>query len=301
MAISLSKKTKIGFIGIGVMGVSMCGRMMDAGYSMTIYNRTKSKAKSLIKTGAKWANSPAEVAAASDIVFTIVGYPKDVEEVYFGKKGILSAAKTGSILIDMTTTKPSLAQRIYKAAKVQKIATIDAPVSGGDVGAKTGALSIMVGGDKKAVKTIMPLFEIMGKNIIYEGKAGAGQHTKMCNQITIAGTMIGVCESLLYAHKAGLDLEVMLQAISGGAARCWTLDNLAPRIVQRNFDPGFYVEHFIKDMEIALDEARLMDLSLPGLALVHQLYKGLQAQGNGRMGTQALTLALEQLSGVKTS
>ncbi len=301
MTVSLSKKTKIGFIGIGVMGVSMCGRMMEAGYSMTIYNRTKSKAKSLIKKGAKWASSPAEVAAAAEIVFTIVGYPQDVEEVYFGKKGILSTAKSGSILIDMTTTKPSLAQKIYKAAKAQKISTIDAPVSGGDVGAKTGALSIMVGGDKKAIKTIMPLFEIMGKNIIYEGKAGAGQHTKMCNQITIAGTMIGVCESLLYAHKAGLDLEVMLQAISGGAARCWTLDNLAPRIVQRNFDPGFYVEHFIKDMEIALDEARLMDLSLPGLALVHQLYKGVQAQGNGRLGTQALTLALEQLSGIKTS
>ena len=201
----------------------------------------------------------------------------------------------------MTTTKPSLAQKIYKAAKAQKISTIDAPVSGGDVGAKNGALSIMIGGDKKAVKTVMPLFEIMGENMIYEGKAGAGQHTKMCNQITIAGTMIGVCESLLYAHKAGLDLEVMLQAISGGAARCWTLDNIAPRIVKRNFDPGFYVEHFIKDMEIALDEARLMNLSLPGLALVHQLYKAVEVQGHGRLGTQALTLALEQISGIKST
>jgi len=300
MAVSLSKKTKIGFIGTGVMGVSMCGRMMAEGYSMTIYNRTKSKAKSLIKKGAKWVNSPAEVAANSEIIFTIVGYPQDVEEVYFGQDGILSKAKSGSILIDMTTTKPSLAKKIYKTAKAKKISTIDAPVSGGDVGAKNGALSIMIGGDKKAVKTVMPLFEIMGKNMIYEGKAGSGQHTKMCNQITIAGTMIGVCESLLYAHKAGLDLGVMLQAISGGAARCWTLDNLAPRIVQRNFDPGFYVEHFIKDMEIALDEARLMDLSLPGLSLVHQLYKAVQAQGNGRLGTQALTLALEQLSGIKS-
>ncbi len=299
MAVSLSKKTKIGFIGIGVMGVSMCGRMMAEGYSMTIYNRTKSKAESLLAKGATWANSPAEVAAASDIIFTIVGYPQDVEAVYFGENGIFSTAKTGSILIDMTTTKPSLAERIYVIAKTKGISTIDAPVSGGDVGAKNGALSIMVGGDKSTVKTVMPLFEIMGKNIIHEGKAGAGQHTKMCNQITIAGTMIGVCESLLYAHKAGLDLEVMLQAISGGAASCWTLHNLAPRIVQRNFDPGFYVEHFIKDMEIALDEARLMDLSLPGLSLVHQLYKGVQAQGNGRLGTQALTLALEQLSGIK--
>lgn len=301
MALSLTKSIKIGFIGTGVMGASMCRRMMDEGYSMTVYNRTKSKAKALLKKGAKWASSPAEVAANAEIIFTIVGYPQDVEEVYFGTKGILSKAKSGSILVDMTTTKPSLAQKIYKAAKKQKVATIDAPVSGGDVGAKNGALSIMVGGDKKAVKTVMPLFEIMGENIIYEGKAGAGQHTKMCNQITIAGTMIGVCESLLYAHKAGLDLEVMLQAISGGAACCWTLDNLAPRIVQRNFDPGFYVEHFIKDMEIALDEARLMNLSLPGLALVHQLYKAVEAQGNGRLGTQALTLALEQISGVKSA
>ena len=219
--------------------------------------------------------------------------------MYFGDQGILAAAKSGSILVDMTTTKPSLAQKIYSTAKVKKIKTIDAPVSGGDVGAKNGTLSIMIGGDKEAVNTVMPLFEIMGKNMIYEGKAGSGQHTKMCNQITIAGTMIGVCESLLYAHKAGLNLEVMLQAISGGAARCWTLENLAPRIVQRNFDPGFYVEHFIKDMEIALDEARLMNLSLPGLALVHQLYKAVQAQGNGRLGTQALTLALEQISGIK--
>lgn len=300
MVVSLSKKTKIGFIGTGVMGVSMCGRMMAEGYSMTVYNRTKSKAQSLIEKGAKWVNTPAEVAAQSDIVFTIVGYPQDVEEVYFGENGIFSAAQTGSIIVDMTTTKPSLAERIYVVAKTKGISTIDAPVSGGDVGAKTGALSIMIGGDKKAVDTVMPLFKIMGKNMIYEGKAGAGQHTKMCNQITIAGTMIGVCESLLYAHKAGLDLEVMLQAISGGAARCWTLDNLAPRIVQRNFDPGFYVEHFIKDMEIALDAARLMDLSLPGLSLVHQLYKAVQAQGNGRLGTQALTLALEQMSGIKT-
>jgi len=299
MAASLSKKTKIGFIGTGVMGLSMCGRMMAEGYSMTIYNRTKSKAESLIEKGAKWANSPAEVAAQSEIIFTIVGYPQDVEEVYFGENGIMSSAKSSSILIDMTTTKPSLAQRIYVVGKTKGISTIDAPVSGGDVGAKNGTLSIMIGGDKESVDTVMPLFKIMGTNMIYEGKAGAGQHTKMCNQITIAGTMIGVCESLIYAHKAGLDLDVMLQAISGGAARCWTLDNLAPRIVQRNFDPGFYVEHFIKDMEIALDEARMMDLSLPGLSLVHQLYKAVQAQGNGRLGTQALTLALEQLSGIK--
>ena len=299
--LSISKNTKIGWIGTGVMGLSMCGRLMDEGFAVTVYNRTKSKTQTLIEKGARWTNSAADVAAQSNVVFTILGFPKDVEEVYFGAKGILSTALSGSILVDMTTTKPSLAQKIDRAAREKGVFAIDAPVSGGDVGAKNGTLSIMIGGRKEAVDAVMPLFKIMGKSMIYEGKAGAGQHTKMCNQITIAGTMIGVCEALLYAHKAGLDLGVMLQGISGGAAGCWTLNNLAPRIVKRNFEPGFYVEHFIKDMEIALDEARLMNLSLPGLALVHQLYKGLQAQGHGRKGTHALSLALEQLSGVENS
>jgi 3-hydroxyisobutyrate dehydrogenase len=198
----------------------------------------------------------------------------------------------------MTTTAPSLAVRIDHAAKDKNVGAIDAPVSGGDVGAKNGTLSIMVGGDRSHVDEVMPLFEIMGKNIVYEGKAGSGQHTKMCNQITIAGTMIGVCESLIYGYKAGLDLKIMLEAISGGAAGCWTLNNLAPRIVNRNFDPGFYVEHFIKDMEIALAEARGMNLCLPGLALVHQLYKAVEAQGHGRKGTHALMLALEHISAI---
>ncbi len=298
MSINISKNTKIGWIGTGVMGAAMCERLMDAGYtSMTVFNRTASKAQALINKGATWANSPAEVAEQSEVIFTIIGFPKDVEEVYFGEQGILGAAKAGNVLIDMTTTQPSLAQKIYEVAKPKGISSIDAPVSGGDVGAKNGMLSIMIGGDEDTVNSVMPLFEIMGKNRIYEGKAGSGQHTKMCNQITIAGTTIGVCESLLYAHKAGLDLETMLKAISGGAAACWTLNNLAPRIVQRNFDPGFYVEHFIKDMEIALSEARNMNLPLSGLALVHQLYKALQAQGHGRKGTHALTLALEQMAG----
>ncbi|MEL6923882.1 MAG: NAD(P)-dependent oxidoreductase [Bacteroidota bacterium] len=298
MAFKLSTNTKIGWIGTGVMGISMVNHLIDAGYSATIFNRTKSKATPALKKGARWAKNPKAVAANSDIIFTIVGFPRDVEEVYFGEQGILAGAKPGSITVDMTTTEPSLAQRIYKAAKKQKVKSIDAPVSGGDVGAKKGTLSIMVGGDKGAVKSIMPLLDIMGGNIVYEGKAGAGQHTKMCNQITIAGTMIGVCESLLYGHKAGLDLNVMLAAISGGAAGCWTLSNLAPRIVNRNFDPGFYVEHFVKDMEIALAEARKMNLSLPGLALVHQLYKAVEAQGHGKLGTHALSLALEKISGV---
>ncbi|WP_020528626.1 NAD(P)-dependent oxidoreductase [Flexithrix dorotheae] len=298
MAFTLSKDKKIGWIGTGVMGVSMVGHLMDNGYQATVYNRTKSKAQTLLDKGASWAETPKAVAENADIIFTIVGFPKDVEEVYFGENGILNGVKSGSMLVDMTTTKPSLAQSIYEAGVKKGVKSIDAPVSGGDVGAKNGALSIMVGGDKEDVDAIMPLFEIMGKNIIYEGKAGSGQHTKMCNQITIAGTMIGVCESLLYAQKAGLDLNVMLEAISGGAAGCWTLNNLAPRIVNRNFDPGFYVEHFIKDMGIALEEAGKMGIALPGLALVHQIYKAVEAQGHGKLGTQALSLALEKISGM---
>ncbi|MCL4138192.1 UNVERIFIED_CONTAM: hypothetical protein GTU68_025580 [Idotea baltica] len=278
------------------MGISMIGHLIDNGYNTTVYSRTRSKAQPAIDKGATWVDSPQEVAEHSDVIFTIVGFPKDVEEVYFGEKGILKGVKSGSILVDMTTTQPSLAERIFTAAASQSVSSIDAPVSGGDVGAQNGTLSIMVGGEKSAVDEIMPLLEIMGKNIIYQGKAGSGQHTKMCNQITIAGTMIGVCEALLYGQKSGLDLPTMLQAISGGAAGCWTLTNLAPRIVNRNFDPGFYVEHFVKDMEIALEEAKRMNLSLPGLALVHQLYKAVEAQGHGKKGTHALSLALERIS-----
>lgn len=298
MSFSLTPSTRIGWIGTGVMGISMVGHLIDNGYSAVVYNRTKSKADAAIAKGATWADSPKEVAAQTDIIFTIVGFPRDVEEVYFGEQGIYAGIQDGSLVVDMTTTEPSLAKRIYAKGAGQGVKSIDAPVSGGDVGAKNGTLSIMVGGDKADVDTIMPLFEIMGSNIIYNGPAGAGQHTKMCNQITIAGTMIGMCEALLYGHKAGLDLNVMLQAISGGAAGCWSLSNLAPRIVNRNFDPGFYVEHFVKDMEIALSEARSMNLSLPGLALVHQLYKAVEAQGHSKKGTHALMLALETISNV---
>ena len=293
-------ETKIGWIGTGVMGRWMCQHLMDCGYSATVHNRTKERAQPLLDAGATWADSSREVAAASDVIFTIVGFPPDVRDVYLGENGILKGAKSGSIIVDMTTTEPSLAKEIYDQARTRGIASVDAPVSGGDVGAREARLSIMVGGDEDAVKSVMPLFEAMGKNIVHQGGAGAGQHTKMCNQIAIAGTMIGVCESLLYGHKAGLDLETMLSSISGGAAACWTLDNLAPRILKRNFDPGFFVEHFIKDMGIALDESKKMGLSLPGLALVHQLYLAVQAQGHGRLGTHALTLALEQMSGGTT-
>jgi len=292
-------KTRIGWIGTGVMGGPMCGHLMDKGYSMTVYTRAKDKAKPLLKKGAVWADSPRAVAEASDVVFTMVGFPSDVRDVYLGERGVLSGAKKGSILVDMTTTEPNLAQTIYAAAKRKNVHTVDAPVSGGDIGAREARLSIMVGGDREAVEAVMPLFQALGKTIVHQGGAGAGQHTKMCNQIVVAGTMIGVCESLIYGHKAGLNLEVMLSCIRGGAAACWALDNMAPRILNRNFDPGFYVDHFVKDMGIALDEAKRMSLALPGLALVHQMYVALQANGGGRNGTQALMLVLEQLGNTK--
>ena len=294
-----SEKTKIGWVGTGVMGRWMCQHILNLGYSVTVYNRTKEKAQPLLDSGATWADDPSTVAAASDVIFTIVGFPPDVREVYLGDKGILKGAKPGNVMVDMTTTEPSLALEIYEQARAQGVSSVDAPVSGGDVGAREARLSIMVGGDSEVVETIMPLLEAMGKNIVHQGAAGAGQHTKMCNQITIAGTMIGVCEGLFYGYRAGLDLKTMLSSISGGAAACWALSNLAPRILQRDFDPGFFVEHFIKDMGIALGEAEKMNLSLPGLALVHQLYLAVKAQGHGRLGTQALMLALEQMSNAR--
>ncbi len=292
----ISLKTPIGWIGTGVMGLSMCNHVLSKGYGVTVYARTKSKAQPLLDQGARWAATPRAVAQQSDVVFTMVGFPEDVREVYFAESGILAGGKPGTILVDMTTTSPSLAGEIYQAAASKSVHAIDAPVSGGDVGARAGTLSIMVGGDEEVVKAIMPLLEIMGRQIVHQGEAGTGQHAKMCNQIVIASTMIGVCECLLYGHKAGLDLETMLRSITKGAAACWTLDNMAPRILKRDFAPGFFVEHFIKDMSIALDEARRLNIDLPGLTLVHQLYLALKAQGHGKLGTQALMLALEQLS-----
>jgi len=288
----------LGWIGTGIMGRSMCGHLLAAGSPVTVFSRTRAKADPLVAEGAAWADSPAAVARASDIVFTMVGVPADVREVYFGRDGILSALEPGAIAVDMTTTEPSLAIEIASAAVAKGARAVDAPVSGGDVGARNATLSIMVGGDLDAVTAVRPLFERLGKNIVHQGTPGAGQHTKMCNQIVIAGTMIGVCESLVYGAKAGLNLETMLSSIKSGAAGCWTLENLAPRVLKRNFDPGFLVEHFIKDMGIALAEARRMNLALPGLALVQQLYIAVQAQGHGRKGTHALVLALEHLSGV---
>jgi 3-hydroxyisobutyrate dehydrogenase len=280
------------------MGHSMCGHLLSEGYRATIHTRAREKAQSLLDRGAAWADSPRAVAESSDVVLTMVGFPRDVRDVYFSQNGILAGGRAGSLFVDMTTTEPTLAREIHERARAQNAQSVDAPVSGGDVGARNRALSIMVGGDEEAVTAVMPLFEILGKNIVHQGGPGAGQHTKMCNQIVIAGTMIGVCECLVYARKAGLDPELMLKSIRSGAAGCWTLDNLAPRVLNGNFEPGFIVEHFIKDMGIALAEAQRMGLAMPGLALVHQLYLALQAQGNGRRGTQALVLALERISNI---
>lgn len=290
--------TRIGWIGTGVMGSSMCGHLIDAGYSATIHSRTRERAQPLLDRGAAWAETPALVARSSNVVFTMVGYPTDVRDVIVGKDGVLAAAAAGTVIVDMSTSEPSLAVEIASAAAERNVASLDAPVSGGDVGARNATLSIMVGGDGATVAEVRPLLEVMGATIVHQGPAGAGQHTKMVNQTLIATGMIGVCEALLYAYKAGLDIETVLEAVSGGAAGSWSLSNYAPRMLGGDFAPGFMVEHFIKDMEIALAEARRMDLALPGLALAHELYLALRAQGGGRDGTQSLILALARISAV---
>jgi 3-hydroxyisobutyrate dehydrogenase len=292
-------KTRIGWIGTGVMGKSMCQHLMAKGYRTTVYNRSQAKASDLVAAGATWANTPKAVAEQSNVVFAIVGFPCDVREVFLGPAGAAEGAKPGTILCDMTTSEPSLAREIFTAAKARGLGSVDAPVSGGDVGARNAALSIMVGGEAEVVEAIRPLLECMGKTIVHQGPPGAGQHTKMVNQILIATNMIGVCEALLYGHKAGLDLKEVLKSVGGGAAASWSLNNLGPRIIDGNFEPGFFVEHFIKDMGIALEEARRMSLALPGLALANQLYIAVAAQGYARKGTHALMLALEQLNNVK--
>jgi 3-hydroxyisobutyrate dehydrogenase len=292
-------KTRVGWIGTGVMGRWMCQHLINKGYSATVYNRSRDKAQPLLDAGAAWADTPRAVAQRADVVFAIVGFPRDVREVFLGAEGALAGSRPGTVLVDMTTSEPSLAREIYDAAKSRGVASVDAPVSGGDVGARNAALSIMVGGDTETVEAIRPLFECMGKTIIHQGPAGAGQHTKMVNQILISGTMVGLCEALLYGHKAGLDLNTVLKSVSTGAAGSKALEVLAPRMLKGDFEPGFFVEHFIKDMGIALAEAERMRLALPGLALVKQLYEAVRAQGYGRKGTQALLLALEALSAVK--
>jgi len=290
--------TRIGWIGTGVMGASMCGHLLNAGFSATVYSRTRAKAEPLIEQGASWADSPAAVAAASDVVFSIVGFPHDVREVILGANGVLIGLAAGGVVVDMTTSQPSLAREIDAAAKAQSVEAVDAPVSGGDIGARNGALSIMIGGREEVVQALQPCWDAMGKTIVHQGPPGAGQDTKMVNQILVATGMIGICEALLYGHRAGLDLETVIQSVGSGAAGSWSLTNLGPRIIANNFDPGFFVEHFIKDMGIALDECGRMGIALPGLALGHQLYQAVQAQGHGREGMHALQLALAQLSGI---
>lgn len=278
----------IGFVGTGVMGKSMAGHLLKAGYPLVVYTRTKEKASELIENGAEWAETPLEVAKKTNVIITIVGYPADVEEVYLGENGIITNGRENTYVIDMTTSTPTLAKKIYEEAGKKGMHAIDAPVSGGDIGARDAKLSIMAGGDREAFLAVEPIFNLLGTNIVYQGKAGAGQHTKMCNQIAIASNMIGVCEAVVYAEKAGLDPRTVLQSISSGAAGSWSLSNLAPRIIDGNFEPGFYIKHFIKDMNIALDEAEAMDMMTPGLALAKKMYAELSEKGEENSGTQAL-------------
>jgi 3-hydroxyisobutyrate dehydrogenase len=294
----LPGQTRIGWIGTGVMGQSMCGHLIDAGFFATVYNRSREKAARLLAAGARWADGPKAVAEASDVVFAIVGYPADVRSVFLGEGGVLAGCRPGNVVVDMTTSEPSLAVEIAEAAARIGVYSIDAPVSGGDVGAREARLSIMLGGDQQAVEALQPCWQAMGRTIVHQGGPGSGQHTKMVNQILIATGMIGVCEGLLYAYKAGLDLETVLKSVASGAAGSWSLSNLGPRIIAGNFDPGFFVEHFIKDMGVALEESKRMGLSMPGLALAHQLYLALKAQGHARDGTHALHLALAAMSNV---
>ena len=292
-------QTTIGWIGTGVMGSSMCGHLIRAGFSAVVYNRTLAKMAGLLDLGALAARSPAEVAAQADVIFTIVGFPRDVREVILGGNGTLQAAAPGKVLVDMTTSEPSLAVEIFDRARAKGVHSIDAPVSGGDIGAKEARLSIMLGGDREVCEALAPCWQAMGRTIIYQGSAGSGQHTKMVNQVLIASNMIGVCEALLYGLRAGLNLETVLQSVSSGAAGSWSLSNLAPRCMGGDFAPGFFVEHFVKDMGIALAEAERMRLQLPGLALARELYTSLVEHGHSKSGTQALLLELARRSDVQ--
>lgn len=288
--------TRIGWIGLGIMGKPMCGHLIDAGYKVSIYTRTKVKANELIDSGAAWCDTPSQVAEDSDIVFTIVGYPEDVRQVYFGENGIFNDIRPGTFLVDMTTTEPSLSVEIYNKAKNLGCYSVDAPVSGGDKGAIDATLSIMVGGEQETADLVMPLLKLLGSQIVYEGGPGAGQHTKVCNQITVGGVMIGICESLLYCYSAGLDPDRMIKTVCAGAASTWLMENLGPKIISEDFDPGFFVEHFIKDLGIAIAECEAMDIKLPGLKLSMDLYEKTREYGYGRLGTQALFLALKEIS-----
>jgi len=293
--------TRIGWIGTGIMGSAMCGHLIAHGYRTAVFNRSRERALPLLERGAAWADSPRAVAERSDLILTMVGTPSDVRQVVLGEGGALAGAAPGAILVDMTTSEPQLAVEIDAAARAKGIACLDAPVSGGDVGAREARLSIMVGGEAAVLERVRPVLALLGKTIVHQGPAGSGQHTKMVNQILIASAMVGVCEALLYARRVGLDPTTVLTSVSGGAAGSWTLSNLAPRILRGDFAPGFLVEHFLKDLGIALAEAKRAGLALPGLALAEQLYVAACAQGHGRKGTQALALALAALSGTEVS
>jgi len=290
---------RVAWIGTGVMGAPMCGHLLDAGYEVNVYNRSRERAAELVERGARWCDTPAAAAAGARHAVTMVGYPSDVREVILGEAGVLAGAAAGTLLIDMTTSEPSLARDVHEAAAARGVDALDAPVSGGDVGARNATLVIMVGGTPEAFERARPLFGILGRTIVHQGGPGAGQHAKMVNQIAIASNMIGVCEALLYGYRAGLDLATVLETISGGAAGSWALGNLAPRVLRGDFEPGFKVDHFLKDLGIALAEARRMDLALPGLALAEQLYVATRAAGRGQKGTQALLLALAELSALQ--
>lgn len=286
---------RIGWIGTGIMGASMCGHLMTAGHTATVFTRSRARAEPLLARGAVWADTPRAVAAASDVTFTMVGYPADVREVVLGPDGVLAGAARGTVLVDMSTSEPALAREIDDAARARGVATLDAPVSGGDVGAREARLSIMVGGDADTFARIRPLFESMGRTIVHQGPAGSGQHTKMVNQILIATGIIGVCEALIYARKSGLDVPTVLESVSGGAAGSWSLTNYVPRMERGDLEPGFMIEHFVKDMRIALAETQRMGLVLPGLELAERLYAALVDAGHGRRGIQALVLALDRV------
>ena len=291
-------KNNIGWIGTGVMGSSMCIRLLNAGYSLHVYNRTKEKADKLLEMGAVWCDSPKEVAENSNIIFTIVGFPEDVKSVILSKNGVLAGVKSNSIIVDMTTSDPELAELIYSETEKKSVSCIDAPVSGGDIGAKEGTLAIMCGGDRDTFDKLQPIFNVLGSNIAYMGKAGAGQHTKMSNQILIASTMIGVVESLIYAYKAGLDLDSVIDVIGKGAASSWSINNLGRRIVDNNYDPGFFIKHFIKDMGIALKEAKRMNISLQGLSLANQFYIAATAMGYENLGTHGLYKVIQKINSI---
>lgn len=282
---------RIGFIGVGVMGNGMVKNLLSHGYEVNAYTRTRAKALEALEAGAEWRESAADCVRDADAVITMVGFPPDVEEVYFGEKGILASARPGTLVIDMTTTSPRLAQRIYTEAADRGLSALDAPVSGGDTGARAGTLAIMVGGDREAFDRAVPIFEAMGKSIRYMGAAGSGQHTKMANQIAIAGTLAGVCEAIAYARAAGLDVDEVISTISGGAASSWQLANNGPKSAHGDFAPGFFIKHFIKDMTLADGEARARDLPMPVLEKVLAMFRALEAQGYGDEGTQALIRA----------